>query len=221
LAINPVDSKLTPVAGSNTDFEDTDFGSGQASDAAPAPTLSELDGRLTGAHSELARLKQSSDELERQIQSIEERRRRRTEFARGLEEMRQHLTRANGLLGKAELDARREAEQLARTLETLRAAEISLEPLDESQWTAENWESELTKGLTAVEAARMDFNAARLKWPVLDGESGPASPGPAPSASLAELPMRSLLRLGLALTWPLAAVALVGFAVVALLALRR
>lgn len=201
------------MAFEGTDFEDTDYGQSRpAAAAGRAPTREELDAQLTGTQQQLAKLRETQEQLERARASLEEMRRRRTEFTLGLTEMRQQLTRGVGLLEKAELDARREAEQLARTLDGMRAAASSLEPLSDQAWTDENWEQELTRALTVIENARMEFNAARLKWPMLDGKTAPASStanGEGGPASLAALPLKQLCKLGLALTWPLATAVLI------------
>ena len=64
----------------------------------------------------LAELKRAQEELERERAGLEELRRRQMEFQTGRAEMLQHLTRGIGLLEAAELAARRETEQMARTL---------------------------------------------------------------------------------------------------------
>ncbi len=198
----------------NTDFVDTDSTHRQGSSASgPAPTREELDSRLTGAQQQLAKLRETHEQVEREIAAIEERRRRRAEFAQGLEEMRHELTRAVAILEKAELDARRTAEQVARSLEGIRGASESLEPLNEEAWVAETWEQELSRGLATVDNARMELNSARLKWPQLEGKSPIAAGGTdSPVATIAQLPLSQLCRIGFALTWPLAAVALLAVA---------
>lgn len=187
-----------------------------------APTREELDSRLTGAQQQLAKLRETHEQVEREIAVIEERRRRRAEFSQGLDEMRHLLTRAVTVLEKSELDARRQAEQLAVSLAGIRNSVESLEPLNEEGWTSESWEQELSRGLAVVENARMELNSARLKWPQLEGklaeevESGTR----APVEALAQLPLAKLCRIGFALTWPLAAVALVGIAAAIAVLLR-
>ena len=198
----------------NTDFVDTDSGHRQGSFAGgPAPTREELDSRLTGAQQQLAKLRETHEQVEREIAAIEERRRKRAEFAQGLEEMRHELTRAVTILEKAELDARRTAEQVARSLEGIRGASESLEPLNEEAWVAESWEQELSRGLATVDNARMELNSARLKWPQLEGKSPKEEDGAgSPVATIAQRPLSQLCRMGFALTWPLAAVALLAVA---------
>lgn len=211
------------MAFEGTDFEDTDYSKPRPS-AVPgrAPTREEIDAQLTGTQQQLAKLRESQEQLERARIALEEMRRRRAEFAVGLTEMRQQLTRGEGLLQKSELDARREAEQLARSLEGIRAALQSLEPLSESAWTDETWEQELTRGLTAIENARLEFNAARLKWPVLDGKlEAPGVSGETPLGSLRSLSMAQWMRIGLAVTWPLALVALIAVVAAIVLFLRH
>lgn len=212
------------MAFDNTDFVDTDSARRRAAaSAGNAPTREELDSRLTGAQQQLAKLRESHEQIEREIASIEERRRRRAEFSQGIEEMRHQLIRAVALLEKSELDARREAEQLARSLGGIRSAAVSLEPLNEEAWTAENWEQELSRGLAAVESARMELNAARLKWPQLEGKlvSSDVPEAQGPVGALSSLPLTQLCRLGFALTWPLAAVALLALMAGVALLLRR
>jgi septal ring factor EnvC (AmiA/AmiB activator) len=206
-----------------TDFVDTDYGATRPAPGGRAPSREELDAQLTGTQQQLAKLREAQEQLERTRAAVEEMRRRRAEFSNGRAEMLQSLTRGLGVLEKSELDARRDAEQLARSLEGLRGALAEVERLNENAWTAETWEQELTRALTAVENARMEYNTARLKWPVLDGKgAGTVSdPVSAPVPALTSLSLGQLCRLGLALTWPIALVALVALGVFVLILLRR
>ena len=212
------------MAFEGTDFEDTDYAKPRAS-ATPgrAPTREELDSQLTGTQQQLAKLRETQEQLERARISLEEMRRRRAEFAAGLAEMRQQLTRGEGLLQKAELDARREAEQLVRSLTGIRASLDSLAPLSDAAWTDENWEQELTRGLTAIENARLEFNGARLKWPILDGTACPSAGGDSQGGvgSWTGMSTGQLMRIGFALTWPLVLVAALAVIAGVLLFLRK
>lgn len=72
---------------------------------------------------------------------------------------------------------------------------------------------ELTRALTTIENARMEWNSARLKLPVLAGENKPATSvvekiSAPPSSTLADLSFVQLCKIGLAMTWPLLLVAL-------------
>ncbi len=215
-----------------SDFVDSDFQAAKASGyASPAaggttrpPSREEIEFKVNETQQRLQELKRQQEELERERTALEEARRRRTEFHLGRDEMLQNLTRGIGLLEEAEFDARRDAEQMAKTLGELRDAQIKVQTLNDQTWTQDNYNVELTRALTTIENARMEWNAAQLKWPVLSGASASETDGgaeePAARTPLADLGFWSLARLGLAFTWPLAVVALAAV-VVALLVLRR
>jgi hypothetical protein len=115
---------------------------------------------------------------------------------------------------------------MAKVLGEFRDALGKVEGIREETWTPENSEVELTRALTAVENARMEWNSARLKFPLLSAkaaESGgeaTVANGFTPTA-LAELGFGQLCRLGLALTWPLAVVGLAALGVFLAVLLRH
>jgi hypothetical protein len=204
------------------DFVDDDFQARKTSAATAtagfgaqlrAPSREEVDSKVVEAQQKLAELKRAQEELERERASLEETRRRQMEFQTGRQEMIHHLTRGLGLLEEAEFTARRDAEQMAKTLADFRDALGRIETIREETWTKDTFSVELTRALTAIENARMEWNAARLKFTVLSGQkengSAAAQPALAPQrAPLTELSFGQLCKLGLALTWPLALVAL-------------
>jgi chromosome segregation ATPase len=216
------------MAYDGTDFEDTDYSNPRPANTGAslgrAPSREEIDAQLTGTQQQLAKLRETQDQLERARVSLEEMRRRRSEFANGRTEMLQSLTRGIGILEKAETDARRDAEQMAKSLAGLQEALTLVERLQEQSWNDATWEQELTRALTTIENARLEFNGARLKWPILDGKT-PAEltqeTEAGGAASLAQLPLGKLCKLGLALTWPIAVVALIALGVFLLLWFRR
>ena len=197
-----------------------------AAPSQPAPTREEVDSRVAEAQQKLAELKRAQEELERQRAALEETRRRQMEFQTGRQETVQNLTRAVGLLEEAEFSARRDAEQMAKALVDLRDACAKIEAIHEEAWTKDNFNTELTRALTVLENARMEWNTARLKFPVLSGPppqgslGAPDAVAPPPS-TLAALSFGELCRLGLALTWPLAAVALVTLAALLVFLIRH
>jgi hypothetical protein len=201
-----------------SDFVDGDFQAAkkspfavqQSGGASRPPTREELDSRVTETQQRLMELKRAQEELERERATLEEARRRRTEFQTGREEMLQNLTRGVGLLEEAEFNSRRDAEQMAKTLGGLRDALTKVQSIHEETWTQENYNVEVTRALTVIDNGRMEWNAARLKWPLLSGAQTPEQePSPAENTappSLDSLGFLQLCRLGLALTWPLAIV---------------
>lgn len=203
-----------------TEFVDSDFQAARkgafasvAAAANRAPTREDVDSKVGETHQKLAELKRLQEDLERERAGLEETRRRQMEFQTGRQETIQNLTRGIGLLEEAEFAARRDAEQTAKTLVDLRESLVKVEATNEAAWTKENFPVELTKALTAIENARMEWNAARLKYDVLSGELPQAAAkedaeADASKSLLAGRGFGELCKLGLALTWPLALVAL-------------
>jgi chromosome segregation ATPase len=217
-----------------TEFVDGDFQTPKSPFSAAAgvgqtqraPTREEVDSRVAEAQQKLAELKRAQEELERQRAALEETRRRQMEFQTGRQEILRNLTRGVGLLEEAEFGARRDAEQMAKALLDLRDALSKVEAVHEEAWTKDNLNTELTRALTAVENARMEWNAARLKFPILsspaqDTSASPLNAAALPSSPLAAQGFGELCRLGLALTWPLVAVALVALAMLLVVLLRH
>ena len=188
------------------------------------PSREELDHKVSHAQQQLAELKRKQDELERERAGLEEARRRRVELQTGREEMLHHLARGLVLLEEAELKSRRDAEQMAKSLGGLRESLDKVTAIHDETWTAESYSVELTRALTAIENARMEWNTARLKWPLLDAAL-PNSTGPAATTGkiqghfLGAQSFGELCRLGFALTWPVAVAVLLGAAL--LVFLRR
>src|SRR5499427_9346687 len=129
-----------------------------------APTRQEVDAKVVEAQQKLSELKRAQEELERERAALEETRRRQREFQTGRQEMVHNLTRGLGLLEEAEFTSRRDAEQMAKAMVDLREALSKVEAIKEESWSKENFSVELTRGLTTVENARMEWNSARLKF---------------------------------------------------------
>jgi len=213
-----------------TEFIDGDFHARQSStvlaaQALRAPTREEVDSKIAAAQQRLAELKREKEDVERERAAHEETRRRQLEFQTGRTELVQNLTRGLGLLEEAEFNARREAEQMAKALEELRDALAKVQTLNEETWTRDSFNVELTRALTTLENARMEWNSARLKFPQLSNQPQDT---PAPDAESTANPILpgiqswgQLFRLGLALTWPLSAAALLAAAALVLVLLRR
>jgi hypothetical protein len=183
------------------------------------PTREEIEAMVSEKQIKLAELKRAQEELERERAGLEELRRRQIEFHTGREEMRVNLTRGLGLLEEAEVTARRDAEQMARQLEEFRDALSKVQAINEHVWSQENVSMELARASTTIENARMEWNAARLKFPIL-------STAPAPTTEAAQKltgnPLAAdflqLCKMGFAFNWPLV---LLGLGIFLLLLLRH
>lgn len=219
-----------------SEFVDSDFQSARKATAtvtAPAavmsgdpnraPSREEVEARVGDMHHKLAELRRAQQELERERADLEETRRRQAEFTKGRQEMEQHLTRGIGLLEEAEFASRRDAEQMAKALVDLREALVKIQAVQEESWTRDNLNTELTRALTAIENARMEWNSARLKFTVLNGETAQPEAAPTTPESFAQSLLRErsyaeLCKMGLALTWP---IALVGVVIALVMLLHR
>jgi hypothetical protein len=135
----------------------------------------------------------------------------------------QGLIRGVGLLEQAEHNLRRDAQQMSRTLEGLRAALAQVQALNEQAWTDTSWDTELSRGLATIENARMEYSQARLAWPILDGKA-PAATEPGAhvsSPNLAGLGLGHLARMGLAFNWPILVLGVGVLALAVVLAVKR
>jgi hypothetical protein len=191
-----------------------------------APTREEVDSRVVETQQKLVELRRAQEELERERAALEETRRRQLEFQTGRQEMIQNLTRGVGLLQEAEFARRRDAEQMSKALVDLRDALSKIETIQQETWTQANFGHELTRGLTTLENARMEWNAARLRFDVLSGATANLQESTANTATsqpsfLSNCTFGQLCRLGFALSWPIAAVLLLGFVVLVALRLYR
>jgi hypothetical protein len=200
----------------SSEFIDTDFTTQKSPLGVPAaagplraPSREDVDRKVVEAQQKLVELKRAQEELERERAGLEELRRRQSEFQTGRQEIVQQLTRGLGLLEEAEFTARRDAEQMVKTVGDFRAALAKVQAIHDETWTKENFQLELTRALTTIENARMEWNSARLKISALAGETkNAAAPldknsAAAPAPSLAELGLFPLCKIGLAMTWPL------------------
>jgi hypothetical protein len=175
-------------------------------DGRRAPTREQVESQVGDLHNKLTELKRAQAELERERASLEETRRRQQEFATGRDEMLHQVTRGIGILEEAEFAARRDAEQLAKSLEELRAALGKVQAINDQAWTKEDFQIELTRALTTIENARMELNTAKLKWPILSNEALAAKAEPESVkkvSTLAEKSFGELFLMGLAFTAPL------------------
>jgi chromosome segregation ATPase len=212
----------------STEFIDTDLldaqktGFGSMSDVPTGsmnrpPTREEIEALVSQKQLQLAELKRAQETLERERAGLEELRRRQSEFQTGKEEMLVHLTRGIGLLEEQEMRLRRDAESMARTLESFREALQKVRCLNDASWSQDNFQGELTSALTTLENARMEWNSARLKFPVLSGEVTESTPAQQQTTLFpANATFAELCKIGFALTWPIAAIGLVLIAVVLL-----
>jgi len=201
------------------------FGGAGAGPSHRAPTREEVDLKAAEAQQKLIELKRAQEELERQRSELEDTRRRQSEFQKGRVEMLQHLERGIALLEEAEFSARQEAELTSKSVTGLRDALEKIEAIQEDAWTSDHFQKELTRGLTTLENARMEWNTCRLKYPILSGKApearGITVENQGAQSALVDLGLWRACKLGLALTWPIALVGLGAIGLFAALLMQR
>ncbi len=182
----PAISHASPKRGRSTDREELDTQS------------VDLQKRVTDLSREL-------EVVERERVTVEESRRRFANFETGRDEMLQELTRGLGLLEETEHDARRNAEQMSKTIIDIRETLEKVEELEDIDTNRDDWKVQLTRNLTTLENARMEINSAKLKWPILTQvpEDPETLENQGASTGGASQSFGQLCLMGLALTWPL------------------
>ena len=180
----------------------------------------ELDTQSVDLQKRVTDLSRELEEVERERVTVEESRRRFANFETGRDEMLQELTRGLGLLEEAEHDARRNAEQMSKTIIDVRETLDKVEKLEDIDTNRDDWKVQLTRNLTTLENARMEINSAKLKWPILTQmpEESEALEGQGVTTGGTPQSFGQLCLMGLALTWPLV---LMGLAIFAYILLNR
>ena len=168
------------------------------------PEREELDTQSVDLQKRITDLSRELENVERERTSVEESRRRFSEFETGRDEMLEELTRGLGLLEEAEHDARRDAEQMGRTITDMRKALGKVEELEDVDTNQDDWKVRLTRNLTIIENARMEINSAKLRWPLLtENSEDQGSSENLASQTVAEHSFGHYCLMGLAFTWPL------------------
>jgi len=194
------------------------------------PAREQLEAKVGSTQQRLMALKQEQERLEKERVALEDLRRRRSEFSKGREEMVQNLTKGITLLEEEEADARRMIEALNQSLEEFRDHLDKVQALSEESWKEDDLNRELTRALITIDNARKEWISAVPKFPVLDSKSetpkktAPAQEPKSADASAAKsithpfsgevsfdsMTWKQWAQFGLAVTWPVAAVLLVG-----------
>jgi hypothetical protein len=194
------------------------------------PAREQLDVKVGTTHQRLAALKEEQERLEKERITLEDLRRRRSEFSMGQEEMIRNLTKGITILEEEETGAQRQLEAMNRAVSDFREHLDKVQILSEDEWDEENLNRELTRALITIENARKEWISSVPKFPALapkaDSEKQPETierkikPETTPNLSLPnpltgaidfeQFSWKQWAQFGLALTWPVAAVLLVG-----------
>lgn len=139
------------------------------------PSAQELETQVQRAKAELDDLKRKQEQIEREKLRLEELSRKQDELEAGRSEMAEKLSRAMVLV-------QREADETLKRLEQLKAINDSftehfrgLEDINPKLWSGSEMPKELSKALTAVEAARAEYSRAQAKIAVESAADSPTS----------------------------------------------
>src|SRR6201984_3453560 len=132
----------------------------------------QLDSQVQKAQEQLLQLKRQQEQIEKQKRELEELSRRQEELERGRAEMTDKLTRSLVVLEREAYDAQRRLEQLRATRESFGQHLELIEAIDPQSWNAADLHKELSRALSTVEGARVEFGQQRSRLQATgDGDS--------------------------------------------------
>lgn len=175
----------------------------------------EVSGQVAGRMSELERLRQRQEEIEREKANLESLSRKQEEYEKGKQDVIEKLDRSILLLENEEVQATRMVELLSSMRARFKDMLAELRAIDEERWADETFNAELSKALAVVEDARMAYKKGLAKieasrWPEGGEAKGPAYAVDAlPPEEPAQEGFAHWLKAGIAFTLPLAVVIIV------------
>ena len=174
-----------------------------------------VDAQAAQALQELEQLRQRQEQLESEKKQLEEVRRRHDDYDRGKREMIDHLKRSLVVLERQEVEAQRLSELYNATRVRFKELLQSVENLNEESWSEEQIRDELNKSLGIIEEARMEYNKATARVDAARND-GAATTASKSAVLFEDLPSHGeektfyyWLKVGVALSLPLAALAII------------
>lgn len=136
-----------------------------------------LDSQVQKAQEQLLQLKRQQDQIEKQKRELEELSRKQEELERGRAEISDKLTRSLVVLEREAYDAQKRLEQLRAMRESFGQHLELIEAIDPKTWNPADLHKELSRALSAVESARVEFSQQRSRLQATgDTEGGEALP---------------------------------------------
>ena len=163
-----------------------------------------LDSQVQKAQDQLLQLKRQQDQIEKQKRELEELSRKQEELERGRAEMSDKLTRSLVVLEREAYDAQKRLEQLRTMRESFGQHLELIEAIDPKSWNPADLHKELSRALSTVEGARVEFSQQRSRLqPDGDAEGGDALPEIEPVFSNAGRSLFQWIKIGFAFSLPL------------------
>ena len=122
-----------------------------------------LDSQVQKAQDQLLQLKRQQDQIEKQKRELEELSRKQEELERGRAEMSDKLPRSLVVLEREAYDAQKRLEQLRSMRESFGQHLELIEAIDPKTWNPSDLHKELSRALSTVEGARVEFVQQRSR----------------------------------------------------------
>jgi hypothetical protein len=161
-----------------------------------------LDSQVQKAQDQLLQLKRQQDQIEKQKRELEELSRKQEELERGRAEMTDKLTRSLVVLEREAYDAQKRLEQLRAMRESFGQHLELIEAIDPKSWNPADLHKELSRALSTVEGARVEFGQQRSRLQAT-GDSDEALPQIEPVFSGSGRSLMQWIKIGFAFSLPL------------------
>jgi ethanolamine utilization protein EutA (predicted chaperonin) len=125
---------------------------------------------MAHAAQELERLRARQEGLEREKRDLEDVRRKQEEYEQGKREMIERFGQSLVKLEKDEAQAERLSELLGATRKRFKNLLDELQAINEQLWPEDQIRDELSKALTVIEDARMEYNKAMSKLDAISAD---------------------------------------------------
>ena len=163
-----------------------------------------LDSQVQKAQDQLLQLKRQQDQIEKQKRELEELSRKQEELDRGRAEMSDKLTRSLVVLEREAYDAQKRLEQLRAMRESFGQHLELIEAIDPKSWNPADLHKELSRALSTVEGARVEFGQQRSRLQATGaGDSDEALPEIEPVFSSGGRSILQWMKIGFAFSLPL------------------
>jgi multidrug resistance efflux pump len=122
-----------------------------------------LDSQVQRAQEQLLQLKRQQEQIEKQKRELEELSRKQEDLEKGRAEMIEKLTRSLVVIERETYEAEKRVEQLRLTNATFAQHLDSLERINPKSWSNSDLHKELSKALSAVDDARVEYTKSLTK----------------------------------------------------------
>jgi chromosome segregation ATPase len=163
-----------------------------------------LDSQVQKAQDQLLQLKRQQDQIEKQKRELEELSRKQEEWERGRTEITDKLTRSLVVLEREAYDAQKRLEQVRAMRESFGQHLELIEAIDPKSWNPADLHKELSRALSTVEGARVEFGQQRSRLQATgEGDNDEALPEIEPVFSGGGRSIFHWMKIGFAFSLPL------------------